>query len=213
MYNVLIVDDQKSSRELMQYVVCESETYNIVGALEDADSTEDFCKSNKVDLILMDIHTAGKENGLKGSKAVKGYNKKIKIIIVTFLVQADHIKQAKEIKCEGFWYKDHSTKKLVDVMDGVMRGEIVYPDSLPVIQVGLAKASDFTKAELNVLKLKVNGYSHTETCNILGITRSTLNYHISNLKGKTGYDNLLKLAIDVSMKKFIISTENGFEIE
>ena len=208
MYNVLIVDDQNSSRELMKYVVSEDSNYQLVGMLEDAEKTEIFCRYKKVDLILMDIHTANKENGIKASSVIKKIKPQIKIIIVTFMVQQEHIEEARKAGCEGFWYKDHSSEKLLEVMNVVMGGGTVYPDKLPEVTIGLAKSTDFTKQELNVLKLKVNGYSHNETCEKLGITRSTLNYHIANLKGKTGYDNLLKLAIDVSMKKFIISDDN-----
>ncbi len=211
MYNVLIIDDQKSSRELMRYVVLESNDYKLVGSLEDAEKALEFCKETKVDLILMDIYTAGKENGIKAANMVKRHKSDIKIIIVTFMVQQEHIEKARKIGCEGFWYKDYSTIKLLEVMDRVMNGEFVYPDKLPVIKIGLANASEFTKQELKVLQHKVNGYSHSETCEMLGITRSTLNYHISNLKDKTGYSNLLKLAIDVSMKKFIISEEKSEE--
>ncbi len=205
MYNVLIVDDQKSSRELMKYVVSESEDFTVVGSIDDAALTLEFCKFNKVDLILMDIHTAGRENGIDNAAIIKQKKPLIKVIIVTFMVQVNHLEKAKACGCEGFWYKDHSTTKLLEVMDKVMSGEKIYPDTLPVISIGLAKTTDFTKQELEVLRLKVNGYSHKEICDNLCITRSTLNYHIANLKGKTGYDNILKLAIDVSMKKFIIA--------
>lgn len=207
MYKVLIVDDQKSSRELMRYVISDSEQYEIVGMLEDASSAEYFCKVNKVDLIFMDIHTGGRATGLQSAKKVKEFNSNIKIIIVTFMVQSEHIEMAREIGCEGFWYKDHGSTSLLEVMDKVMVGETVYPDELPTITIGLAKASDFTKQELTVLQMKVNGYSHQEICEKLYITRSTLNYHIANLKGKTGYENILKLAIDVSMKKFMIAED------
>ncbi len=205
MIKVLIVDDQKSSRELMQYIISENENYRLVGTLEDADKATEFCHYNQVDLILMDIHTSGKENGLSSARSVKNACPKTKIIIVTFMVQQEHISKARNAGCEGFWYKDHSSQRLIDVINIVMSGKSFYPDKIPVITIGLAKASDFTKQELVVLKLKVNGYSHTEICEQLNITRSTLNYHIANLKSKTGYDNILKLAIDVSMKKFVLA--------
>ncbi len=159
----------------------------------------------------MDIHTSGKENGLDSAKKIKNFNPEIKIIIVTYLVQQEHLNKAREIGCEGFWYKDHSPQKLIEVMDEVMSGGIIYPDKSPVLAIGCAKSSDFTKQELQVLQLKVNGYSHNETCEILGIARSTLNFHISNLKGKTGYDNLLKLAIDVATKKFIVAEDSDMK--
>ncbi len=211
MYNVLIIDDQRSSRELMNFFVKESTNYNLVGTLEDAEMANSFCKEISVDLVLMDIYYGGKDLGLQVAQLLKKSKKCIKIILVTFAIQEEHIDKAREIGCEGFWYKDYGSIKLIEVMNRVMEGEAVYPDKIPIVNIGLANTSEFTKQELNVLKLKVNGYSHMETCKKLGITRSTLNYHISNLKDKTGYSNLLKLAIDVSSKKFIIAEEGMIE--
>ena len=210
MYKVLIIDDQKSSRELMRYVISDSNNYEIVGTLEDASKAKSFCIENKVDIIFMDIHTNGRETGIQSAKKVKEYNSNIKIIIVTYIVQSEHIDMARSIGCEGFWYKDHSTTSLLEVIDKVAMGEIVYPDKIPTVTIGLAKTSEFTKQELAVLQMKVNGYSHNEICENLSIKRSTLNYHIANLKSKTGYDNILKLAIDVSMKKFMIADDTLF---
>ncbi len=209
MYNVLIVDDQKSSRELMRYIVQSDENFQVAHTLHYAEDAKPYCKNNLIDLILMDICTGSDETGIIAAETIKQTYPNIKIIIVTFLILQEHIEKARKIGCDGFWYKDHSEQKLIEVMNSVMRGEKVYPDKQPNINIGLAKTSDFTKQELHVLQLKVNGYSHHETCKKLGITRSTLNYHINNLKIKTGYDNLLKLAIDVSMKKFIISEESS----
>ena len=207
MYNVLIVDDQKSSRELLKYNVLEDEEYNIVGEIQDASKTLEFCKRKKVDLILMDIYTAGKENGIKNAKIIKQKMPNIKIIIVTYMVQPEHIEEAKNIKLEGFWFKDYGDKTLLEVMDNVVKGNCIYPDKIPAVKIGEADIGDFTKQEINVLRLKVNGYSNAETCEKLGITKSTLDFHISNIKSKTGYDNMLKLTIEVAMKKFIIADE------
>ena len=209
MYNILIVDDQKSSRELLKYNVLEDKEYNIIGEIEDASKTLEFCKCNKVDLILMDIYTAGKENGIKNAKIIKQKLPNIKVIIVTYMVQPEHIEEAKSVGLEGFWFKDYGDKVLLDVMHNVMNGNYVYPDKIPTVKIGRASIKDFTKQEINVLRLKVNGYSNAETCEKLRITKSTLDFHISNLKSKTGYDNMLKLIIEVAMKKFIIADEKN----
>lgn len=207
MYNILIVDDQESSRQFMQYALASNEQYKVIGALADSTEAESFCRTHKVDLILMDIQTNGQETGLQSAKKVKAYNKNIKIIIVTFYVEQEHIKIAKKIGCEGFWYKDHSTITLSEVIDEVLQGSIIYPGKLPVIMIGCAKSSDFTKQELAVLKLLVNGASRLTISEKLDIQKNTVDYHIKNLKSKTGYDSLLKLAVDVSSKKFMIAEE------
>ncbi len=207
MYNILIVDDQESSRKFMQYELAGNDKYKVIGALADATEAESFCRNHKVDLILMDIQTNGQETGLQSSKKVKAYDKKIKIVIVTFFVEQEHINIAKKIGCEGFWYKDHSTMAVSEVIDKVMDGQIIYPEETPVVMIGCAKSSEFTKQELAVLKLLVNGASRHAISEKLDIKENTVDYHIKNLKSKTGYESILKLAVDVSSKKFMIADE------
>ncbi len=209
MYNVIIVDDQSSSHALMQYAILRSEgKYNITKAFFDASKVIDELRYEPVDLILMDIHTQGKENGIKVAGKIKKLYPKIKIIILTFVLQKKYVEEAKEAGCEGFWYKDHADMDLLLVMDSVMDGNIYYPEEPPVIKIGVAKISDFTPKELLVLQAKVNGHSNETVCELLDIKSRTLDTHLSNIKNKTGYNNLLKLVADVASKKFIISGED-----
>ncbi len=155
----------------------------------------------------MDIYTEGKDNGIKAAKKIKELYPKIKIIILTFVLQKRHIEDAKEAGCEGFWYKDHADMDLLEVMDNVMNNKIHYPLAQPVITIGTAKTSDFTNKELQILQAKVNGNSNERVCELLNIKSRTLDTHLSNIKNKTGYDSLLKLVADVSAKKFIIAED------
>ncbi len=209
MYNVMIVDDQSSSHALMEYAILRSEgKYKITKAFFDADKVLNELRYEPVDLILMDIHTLGKENGVKVAAKIKNLYPKIKIIILTFVLQKKYIEEAKSAGCEGFWYKDHADMDLLLVMDSVMEGKIYYPEEQPVIKIGVAKISDFTPKELEVLQAKVNGHSNDKVCQMLNIRSRTLDTHLSNIKNKTGYDNLLKLVADVASKKFIILGED-----
>ncbi len=209
MYNVIIVDDQSSSQALMQYAIMRSDgRYKLAKAFFDADRVLGELKYENIDLILMDIHTAGKENGIKAAKQIKEHYPQIKIIILTFALQKKHIDEAKNAGCEGFWYKDHADKDLLLVMDSVMEGKTYYPETQPVIKIGMAKIQDFTARELEILQAKVNGHSNEEVCTILNIKSRTLDTHLSNIKNKTGYNNLLKLVADVASKKFIIMGED-----
>ncbi len=208
MYNVIVVDDQKSSQDLMKYAILRGkDRYNLVNTAFDADDVMLSLPYENVDLILMDIYTQGKENGIKVAKQVKKNYPKTKIIVLTFVLQKRHIEEAKEAGCEGFWYKDHADIDLLEVMDNVMDGNIYYPQEQPIVAIGTAKTSDFTNKELAILQAKVNGYSNERVCALLNIKSRTLDTHLSNIKNKTGYDSLLKLVADVSAKKFIIAED------
>ncbi len=211
MCKVIIVDDQSSSQALMKYAILRAEgKYELLKTFSDADKLIPELRYEPADLILMDIYTGGKENGIKVAAQVKKLFPKTKVIILTFVLQKRHIEEAKEAGCEGFWYKDHADLDLLEVMDNVLSGKTYYPESQPVITIGMAKISDFTPKELEVLQAKVNGHSNESVCELLNIKSRTLDTHLSNIKTKTGYNNLLRLVADVATKKFIITGESDF---
>ncbi len=208
MYNVMIVDDQQGSQRLMKYaILLGNGRYNLTKSLTDADLVLNAIKFETPDLILLDIYTNGKENGIEVAREVKKLYPKIKIIILTYLLQKKHIEQAKEIGCEGFWYKDHADIDLIEVMDNVMNGLIHYPQSQPVVTIGMAKITDFTAKERQILQGKINGLSTEDICKNLGIKSTTLRTHINNIMNKTGYSSFVQLVADVVDKKFIIMAE------
>ncbi len=208
MYNVIIVDDQKTSQDFMKYHVDRGiNKYTLTGVFSDADDVLSASLKD-VDLVLLDIFTGDKENGLKVGKYIKENYPNIKIIVLTFLVQQKHIDEAKKIGCEGFWYKDYTEGDLLEIMDKIMAGEKHYPNDVPIVTIGMAKSSDFTRREIEVLQLKADGMSNAEVCSRMNIGTSTLNGYISSLKEKTGYDSMIKLLVDLTSKKFIISDIN-----
>ena len=204
MVHVLIVDDQRTARQMLEYAVSKDEKYSLVRSIENAALVEMYCTRGEVDLILMDVYTAYRESGLEAAAKIKKNYPAIKIIIVTSLPEHSFIQKAREAGCESFWYKDFGEENLLSVMDRTMAGESVYPDAAPVLQIGEAKSIEFTKRELEVLKEKVNGCSNQEICERLNIKKSTLDYHINNILSKTGYPNTMRLAMDVVEQKFII---------
>lgn len=80
-------------------------------------------------------------------------------------------------------------------MDRVMSGEIVYPDGLQTVDVGLAKSSEFTDKELVVLRFMTGGYSNQEIADKLGVSLNAVKKHISNMLDKTGLRSRTELAV------------------
>ena len=215
MVNVLIVDDQRTARQILEDAVLRnSGRYRLVRSIENAAMAEMYCLRSGVDLILMDVYTAHRENGLEAAAKIKKNNPEIKIIIVTSLPEHSFLEKARAAGCESFWYKDVGEDNLLDgwlltgemleLIDRTMAGESVYPDAAPVLQIGEAKSIEFTRRELEVLREKVNGCSNQEICERLNIKKSTLDYHMNNILSKTGYPNTVRLAMDVVEQKFII---------
>ena len=89
-------------------------------------------------------------------------------------------------------------------MDRTMNGEHIFPIERPTVKLGQATSADLTEGEIRVLRQVMEGLEYDEIAKALGISRSTVNYHISNILSKTGYPNKTLLAIAVAKKQFII---------
>lgn len=204
MTRVLIVDDATTVRTLFEEIIGKSEAYELAGTLENANAALPFCMRTPVDLILMDVYTKNRENGLVAAAEIKKQFKNIKIIIATSLPEESFLVKAKEAGCESFWYKEMGEIGLMDIMDRTVRGESVYPDSTPTVEIGMAKSVEFTPMEMKVLRELCQGKLNKEIADDLFMSENTVKFHINNMLQKAGYSNRYQLAIDAVERKLIV---------
>ncbi|MCI5620306.1 MAG: response regulator transcription factor [Lachnospiraceae bacterium] len=204
MTKVLIIDDQRIAREYMEHVVCSGEDYELVGSLSQADLAATVCQRSEVDLVLMDVCTHGTRDGIDAAAQLRELFPKLKIIIVTSMVEESYIKRAKEAGADSFWYKEISSEDLITIMDATMRGEHMWPGKTPAVKLGVTTSADLTESEINVLRLVCEGLEYSEIAKELNYSKDAVKYHIRNILQKTGYANKTQLAIAVTGKHFII---------
>ena len=195
-YKVLIVDDQIMSRQLFESFIAASDRYELAASVETARFADAWCAGAKIDLVLMDIVMNDGSSGLETAARIKASYPKTKIIIVTSMPDGAFLKRAREIGADSFWYKEVQEKPMLEVMDRTMAGEHIFPDSPPVTNLGLAKSTDFTERELDVLRLLAEGLTDKEIAERLHLTVPTVRYHLNNLISKTGHSSRTELAVN-----------------
>ena len=204
MKQVLIVEDQRMPRKYMERMISDSKKYALAASISGADIALAYCRRQPIDLILMDVCTAGSKDGIEAAAEIKEEFPSIKIIAVTSMVEVSFLERAKAAKIDSFWYKDFSPEELIDVIDRTMAGEHLFPHETPKVQLGLATSTDLTGKEIQVLRLVCDGLEYSEIAQALCVAERTVKYHVSNILQKTGYANKTRLAIAVTGKKFII---------
>lgn len=203
MINVMIVEDQKMIRSLLESYIEKAEGYKLIASVSSAAKAPEICDAQSIDLIFMDVQTEHRENGLEAVKIIKQTHPNIKIIVVTSLVDFEVLKNARLNGADSLWYKDVDEEALLDIVNRTMNGEHVFPDAPPVVEIGTAKSTEFTKTELVVLRYLVKGLSYAKIANEMGIEVTTVKYHITNMLHKTNFENKLQLALAVSNEKMI----------
>ncbi len=193
-YQVLIVEDQEMPRQLFEIFVRSDPRYALAASIANAELAVDFCRHGRIDLILMDVMTALGSSGLDAAEAIKKEFPETRIIIVTSMPEASWLKRAGEIGVDSFWYKEAQKEPILAVMERTMAGERVYPDDTPLVRIGCASNHDFSERELEILRELIAGDSNTEIGRRLGISASTVKYHVQNMLEKTGMHTRTELA-------------------
>jgi len=204
MYNVLVVEDSKIAKDMVERMLLQSENYTMVAAIENAANAAIICIRNKIDLILMDVVTAGDESGLEAAANIKKKYPNIKIIIMTSMPEVSFMDKAKAAGVESFWYKEYGSEDLINVCDRTMNGENVWPSEKPVIKVGDINSIDFTEREVEVIRALTLGLKYEEIADQLYISTNTVKFHIKNILQKTGFHSTLQLVTEVVSKRLIL---------
>lgn len=135
-------------------------------------------------------------NGLDTAARIKSSYPKTKIIMVTSMPDAAFLKRAREIGVDSFWYKEVQEVPMLEIMDRTMAGEHIFPNNPPVTTLGLAKSTEFTERELDVLRLLTEGLTDKEIAEQLYLSVTTVRYHVNNLITKTGATSRTELAVN-----------------
>ena len=204
MVKVLLVEDKKMSRDCIIGYMKDSDRYELAAQTASAGMAELLCMQYQIDLILMDVCTANREDGIEATARIKRHFPETKVIVVTSMTTMDLIDRAREAGADSFWYKEIEGTELLDVMDRTMDGETIYPDTTPTVHIGNMASTEISDRELDVLRLMAQGYIDREIAQNLYISVSAVRYHITQLLQKTGYENRVKLIADLVNQDFII---------
>ena len=207
-YKVLIVDDQSISRHYFESFVAASENYKLAASVDSAKFADGYCAGGRVDLVLMDVVMNDGSNGLDAAERIKASYPHIKVIIVTSMPDSLFLSRAREIGVDSFWYKEVQEAPMLEIMDRTMAGEHIFPDSPPVTSIGLAKSTEFTERELDVLRLVAEGLTDKEIAERLFMSVPAVRYHVGNLISKAGASSRTGLAVS-AVRSGIVIPEAG----
>ena len=207
MINVLIVEDDPMARQLLEIYINTSEKYNHIQSVESAALAEFCYRTNKVDVILMDVCTAMNASGLDSAEKIKKSFPDTKVIIITSQPECSFIDRAHKVGVDSFWYKSSKAEEILSVIDRTVAGEQVYPESTPSLKLGDTFSENLTNRELEVLRELVAGESDAAIAEKLFMSLRTVKGHIQSMREKTGFRNRTELAVRARESGLVINNK------
>lgn len=207
MIRVLIVEDQKIMQKYFEYLIENNkEEFQHVQTIADAYEAIKICNKTRVDLVLMDVQTFHNHDGLKAGKEIKEAHPKIKVLIVTSLIDPEVLARAKSGSTDSLWYKDHGDEEILEVIRRTLEGQRVFPDISPDVQLNWIQSDEISPRQLEMLRLYIKGMSYSEIAKKMGCSTAGVRWNFQEMISKAGYsckEDLIAAALE---SKLLVTT-------
>ena len=233
MIRVLLADDQALIRAGFRVLLEAADDIEVVGEAVNGDQAVELAKSERPDVILMDIRMPGTD-GLAATSQIAAADtlNGVKVIILTTFETDEYVYQALRAGASGFLVKDAEPEELIRAVRVVHRGEALLSPSVtrrliaslasrtagaPRAAAAWAPGRDqgsrarpgsgldrVTEREREVLALVAQGLSNEEIATRLYLSPLTTKTHVSHI--------MTKLAARDRAQLVVIAYESGLVV-
>ena len=187
MHNIMIVDDQVIDIiELEEALTAKG--YTIVGVAYSGKEAVTMATGRRPDLILMDIKMPGEMDGISAAEVIKA-RMDIPIIFLTGHSSQKYINRAKRVDPFGYFLKPLRGYQIVAAIEIALHNKTSRksrPDSPISIRQLQTSHPFFTKREIQISGLIIQGMDTAEMAVFLHTSLDTISWHRKNIRKKLG---------------------------
>jgi DNA-binding NarL/FixJ family response regulator len=194
MNRVLLIDDHSLFLDGLELLLKRTGRYEVTGKITDPLQAIDFLNTQPVDLVLADIQMPGID-GLDLLKRIHSRFPQLKVVMISMHQEEEFVTEIMNSGGNGFLPKSMDSDKMVEELDRVCEGEMVFPKRAKKT----LRSEHFSDRELEILRLLAKGKNSYEIAEQLFITLNTVKTHRRNMLRKLKASNtsqLLKIGFD-----------------
>lgn len=208
---VLIVDDQALFRSgLEMLLVNENNILEVVGSVGDGQKAVDFCKKNKVDIVLMDIEMPIMD-GIEATKKIMSANPNQNILMLTMHDDPEIVQMCIEKGAKGFLSKAIDASEIFRAITSIFEsGYYINEKTSKAVMAMLVKRNGafkekvtFSDREIEIINLISKEYSAREIAEKLLVSTRTIDNYRERILEKTGTKNTVGIIMYAIKHKLI----------
>ena len=188
---VVIIEDERLIREGLAVLISGTSGYRCTGAYRSMEEALAGPWPEPPDIALVDIRLPGM-SGIEGLRLLREKYPQVTLLMLTVFDDDESIFAALCAGASGYLLKKTPPAKLLEgIREAAEGGAAMSPEiALRVIQLfrdlrpPANAPHELTPHEARLLKLLVEGHSYKTAAADLGVTVSTVNFHIQNIYSK-----------------------------
>lgn len=188
---VVVIEDQRELREGLQTLLNFTPNFRCAQSFGSMETALENIAAVETDLILTDIGLP-RMNGIEGTRLLRGKFPALPIIVLTVHDEDDKIFQALCAGASGYLLKNTAPARIIEAIKEVLDGGApMSPDvARRVVHLFHTFAPPaeveyhLTEQERRILKMLVSGHHYKTAAYELGISKSTVSFHLKNIYEK-----------------------------
>lgn len=190
---VFIYDDSKQRRDSLKALLELSDNMEFVGEAENCTNVLDEIDIYFPNVVLMDINMP-EVDGLEGLKQIKVTFPGVQVLMQTAFDDSDKIFTSIKNGASGYILKSDQANKILQAIEEIHQGGVVM--NLTIAKKVLAHfkpikvENPLTAKENEVLTHLSDGMSYKMVANAMGISYTTVNFHVKGIYAKLHISSL-----------------------
>ncbi|HEX8264332.1 MAG TPA: response regulator transcription factor [Pyrinomonadaceae bacterium] len=188
---VIVIEDQRELREGLKILLDFTPNFRCVRSFGSMEEALANIEADTADLILTDIGLP-RLDGIEGTRALREKFPSLPIIVLTVHDEDDKIFQALCAGANGYLLKNTAPARIVEAIKEVLDGGAPMSPDVARRVVHLFRTFTpsvevdyhLTEQERRILKMLVEGHHYKTAAYELGISRSTVSFHLKNIYEK-----------------------------
>lgn len=200
MISILLVDDHKMLRDGLRSLLESEDGMTVVGEADTGEQAIRLAINLEPAIIVMDLGLPDM-NGLDAIRAIRGKNKKSRIIVLSMYSDRKVVVQAIEAGCAGYVPKSAAHTSLIQAIHTVLAGErflhstaaTALFESITTEQPMMQKYKVLSKREQEVLRLTAMGFTSHEIGEKLKVSPKTIDTYRQRVMEKLEFQHRSEL--------------------
>lgn len=199
---ILLADDHAILRDGLKIAIQTDKSFKILGEAGDGEEVIDMVKKLQPDIVILDINMP-KLSGIEAARAIRKFDKKVRILILTMHEQENYIVDAISSGVNGYIFKMSDMEEFLLAIKELAAGRDYFSEKVSKIvfkgmQSKAQKTEDLEKIhittrEKEILRLLAKGCTSQEIAETLFISYFTVGQHRKNILEKLGLKNTAEL--------------------
>lgn len=205
---VMLVDDHDMVRRGLAVFLQAFDDLLLVGEASSGAEALRLCAESRPDVVLMDVVMPGMD-GIAATRELRRQYPQAQVIALTSFKDEELVQPVLKAGAISYLFKNVSIDELAEAIRAAKAGRsTLAPEATRALIAAATRPSppghDLTQRERDVLALIVEGLNNPDIAERLGVSRSTVKTHVSNILSKLGVTSRIE-AVTLALQHKLVT--------